>query len=185
MELAQQVSRIQPVKSGEKSGVFVDFDHNGSEQSSQVVLFSEQGQSSVQCHALPSSAQWVYYDSVRETNLILQLVHKNKVSWHSTPRKNSPLSFLHIIAFYVSSGAQSYNIWLHHGKQSGRVHQCCTMAKLSWSSWIRKCYLWIKPRWSVVMSLSCEHPRQSNCIVSTFWLVLIYYLSFNSILNLY
>lgn len=78
-ELAQTIAQVQPVRSGDKGGVIVNFNQAGSEESSQVVLFSEQGQASVKCRTLSHSAQWVFYDSTRETPLLLQLVPNNQV----------------------------------------------------------------------------------------------------------
>lgn len=80
LELNQQIANIQSVKSAEKSGVYVEFSGTGSEQSHQVVLLSEQGQSSVKCKLMPSAAHWVLSDPTHETDFVVQLSLINKVS---------------------------------------------------------------------------------------------------------
>lgn len=78
VELGQPIARIESVKSGEKAGVFVDLSNLESGPSSQVVLFSDQGQTSVKCKPLSSPARWVFFDSVGESNIILQMVQRDE-----------------------------------------------------------------------------------------------------------
>ncbi|KAE8738070.1 hypothetical protein FOCC_FOCC016445 [Frankliniella occidentalis] len=78
LELSQSIAQLQPVKSGDKPGVFVDFESTGTVKSSQVVFFAEQGQSNVQCKTLSSPAQWVTYDSSQKSNALLQFSQKNE-----------------------------------------------------------------------------------------------------------
>ena len=80
LELDQEIANIDPVKSGERAGVFLDFAATGLEQSHQAVFLSEQGQSSVTCKVMPSSAHWVLSDPNRDDIFVVQLVLRNEVS---------------------------------------------------------------------------------------------------------
>lgn len=76
LELSQPIDHIQPTKSGNQAGVIVSFE---SSQLSQVVLFSESGQTSVQCKALSTPTKWVFYDGLRESHLLLGFEFNNQV----------------------------------------------------------------------------------------------------------
>lgn len=83
MELKQQILNIESLKSGEKTGVFLNFAQTGSEPSHQAVIFTEQGQTSVKCNLMTSPAHWVLSDPAHDAILVVQLVLRNEVSPYS------------------------------------------------------------------------------------------------------